>query len=173
MISSKKIDLLAIMLTALVLVGIIVAMLLPKSVITGHSTGNIVYSEIHTVSITDDDYYTTYTDDFVSKITLKGTFAETNSQNVEIAGNNITILGGGVYVISGTLNDGSIVVDSADGAEVRLVLNGANITSSDFSALYIKQSEKTVISLVPGTESSLTDGASYNETKLMLSLIHI
>lgn len=166
MISSKKFDLIAILLTALVLVGIVCAMFLPKAAITGHSTGDFLYSELHTVNVTDDDYYTTYTDDFVSKITLKGTTAETNSHNVEIAGNNVTILGGGVYVISGTLDDGSIVVDSADGAEVRLILNGANITSSDFSALYIKQSAKTVISLVPGTESSLTDGAFYNEAKL-------
>lgn len=166
MINSKKFDLIAILLTALVLVGIVCAMFLPKAAIMGHSTGAFTYSDLHTVNITDDDYYTTYTDAFVSKITLKGVSAETNSHNVEIDGSNVTILGGGVYVISGTLDDGSIVVDSADGAEVRLVLNGANITSSDFSAVYIKQSAKTVISLVPGTESSLTDGASYNELKL-------
>lgn len=166
MISSKKFDLIAILLTALVLVGVVCAMFLPKATVAGHFTGEFVYSVLHTVNITDDDYYTTYTDTSVSKITLKGTSAETNSHNVEIDESNITILGGGVYVIAGTLDDGSIVVDSADGAEVRLVLNGANITSSDFSAMYIKQSAKTVISLVPGTESSLTDGNSYNETKL-------
>lgn len=166
MISSKKFDLIAILLIALVLVGIVCAMFLPKAAITGHSTGEFTYSELHTVNITDDDYYTTYTDAFVSKITLKGVSAETNSHNVKIDGSNVTILGGGVYVISGTLDDGNVVVDSADGAEVRLILNGAKITSSDFSALYIKQSAKTVISLVPGTESSLTDGASYNELKL-------
>lgn len=162
MINSKKFDLIAILLTALVLVGVVCAMFLPKATVTGE----FEYSDLHTVNITDDDYYTTYTDAFVSKITLKGTSAETNSHNVEIDGSVVTILGGGVYVIAGTLDDGSIVVDSADGAEVRLVLNGANITSSDFSVLYIKQSAKTVISLVPGTESNLTDGAFYNETKL-------
>ena len=34
----------------------------------------------------------------------------------------------GTYVLSGTLSDGQIVVDSEDKDSVRLVLNGAEIT---------------------------------------------
>lgn len=165
MISSKRIDLIAILLTALVFVFAVCAMFIPKSVLTGHSVGSIVYSELHTVSITEDDYYTTYADSSVAKINLKGDTATSGSQNVEINDSDITILGGGVYVLSGTLNDGSIIVDSADGAEVKLVLNGVTISSTDFSAVYIKQSAKTVISLVPDTENTLTDGITYSTEK--------
>ena len=43
---------------------------------------------------------------------------------------------------------------------------GVSVSSSDFSALYIKQSAKTVISLVGGTENSLTDGSVYSAEKL-------
>lgn len=166
MISSKKFDLIAILLTALVLVGVVFAMFLPNAVLTGNSTGIYTYSDLHSVTITDDDYYTAYADSSVAKIDFNGSSATTKSHNVEIDGSDVTILGGGVYVLSGTLDDGSLIVDSADGAEVRLVLNGTNITSSDFSAIYIKQSAKTVISLVPGTENSITDGSYYNEAKL-------
>lgn len=165
MISSKKFDLIAILLTALVLVGVVFAMFLPNAVLTGNSTGIYTYSDLHSVTITDDDYYTAYADSSVAKIDFNGSSATTKSHNVEIDGSDVTILGGGVYVLSGTLDDGSLIVDSADGAEVRLVLNGTNITSSDFSAIYIKQSAKTVISLVPGTENSITDGSSYDEAK--------
>lgn len=165
MISSKKIDLIAILLTALVLVFTVCAMFLPDTVLTGNAAGNFVYSDLHTVTITENDYYTTYVESSVAKINLKGDYATTGSRNVEIDGSNVTILGGGVYVLSGTLTDGSIIVDSSDGAEVKLVFNGADITSSDFSALYIKQSAKTVLSLVEGTENSLTDASSYNEEK--------
>lgn len=165
MISSKKIDLIAILLIALVLAGVVYAMLLPQEALTGNATGTFSYSASHSVTVTDDDYYTTYADGSIAKISLNGASAQTAGRNVEINGGNITILGGGVYVLSGALENGSLIVDSADGAEVRLIFNGVNITSSDFSAVYIKQAAKTVISLAPGTENSLTDGSLYNEEK--------
>jgi len=166
MISSKKFDIIAIVLTALVLVGIVCAMFLPKDILTGNATGVYNYSDLHTVTITEDDHYTDYAKSSPAKITLKGDYIDTSSNNVKTDGSDVTILGGGVYVLSGTLNDGTVIVDSEDGAEVRLILNGVNITCSDFSAIDIRQSAKTVISLVEGTENILTDASVYNEEKL-------
>ncbi|MBE6966246.1 MAG: carbohydrate-binding domain-containing protein [Ruminococcaceae bacterium] len=166
MISSKKFDLIAIVLTALVLVGIICAMFLPKDMLTGNTTGVFNYGDLHTVTIAGDDYYTDYAKSSPVKINLMGDYIEASSNNIKIDGSDITILGGGVYVLSGTLNDGTVIVDSEDGAEVRLILNGVNIISSDFSAMDIRQSAKTVISLAEGTENVLTDGSVYNEEKL-------
>ena len=166
MISSKKFDIIAIVLTALVLVGIICAMFLPKDMLTGNATGVFNYGDLHTVTITEDDYYTDYAKSSPVKINLMGDYIEAASNNIKIDGSDITILGGGVYVLSGTLNDGTVIVDSEDGAEVRLILNGVGITSSDFSAINIRQSAKTVISLVEGTENILTDGSVNNEEKL-------
>ena len=166
MISSKKFDIIAIVLTALVLVGIICAMFLPKDILTGNATGVYNYSDLHTVTITEDDHYTDYAKSSPVKINLMGDYIEAASNNIKIDGSDITILGGGVYVLSGTLNDGTVIVDSEDGAEVRLILNGVGITSSDFSAINIRQSAKTVISLVEGTENVLTDGSTYNKEKL-------
>lgn len=154
------------MLTALVLVGIICAMLMPNAVFTGNFTGTKAYSDIHSVTMADEDYYTSYTESHAVKIDLRGDYAETDSKNVVTDGAGVTIVGGGVYLLSGTLYDGSIIIDSQDGAAVRLFFDGVDITSSDFSALYIKQSEKTVISLIPETENILTDGAVYSEEKL-------
>lgn len=165
MISSKKFDIIAIVLTALVLVGIVCAMFLPKDIITGNSTGVFKYSDLHTVTITEDDYYTDYAKSSPSKINLMGDYVEVSSNNVKTNGSDVTIFGGGVYVLSGTLNDGTVIVDSKDGAEVRLILNGVNISSTDFSAIDIRQSEKTVISLVEGTENILTDASAYSEEK--------
>lgn len=166
MISSKKFDLIAIVLTALVLVGTVCAMFLPKDMLTGNATGVFNYGDLHTVTITEDDYYTDYAKSSPVKINLMGDYIEVSSNNIKIDGSDVTILGGGVYVLSGTLSDGTVIVDSEDGAEVRLVLNGVSITSSDFSAINIRQSAKTVISLVEGTENVLTDGSTYNKEKL-------
>ncbi len=165
MISSKKISLIAILLVALVLIGTVYAMLLPSESLTGNVTGVTVYGDNHQISIADDDYYTNYADGTIVKVSLNGETAEAKSNNVEIADGDVKILAGGVYILSGSLSDGSVIVDSGDGAEVRIVLNGVNITSSDFSAIYVKQAEKTVISLAPNTENVLTDASSYNEEK--------
>jgi len=159
MISSKKFDLIAIVLTALVLVGTVCAMFLPKEALTGNVTGLFEYSDLHSITITADDYYTDYAKSSPVKINLMGNYIETSSNNIAMNGSDITILGGGVYVLSGTLNDGSITVDSVDEAEVRLIFNGVNITSAGLSPIDIRQSAKTVISLVDGTENTLTDNS--------------
>lgn len=166
MISSKNITFIAVLLTALVLIFTVVVMLAPNSVITGNLIGSIDYGSGHLISYSDDDYYSDYSKGAIAKINLAVGTATTDSKNVSVVGNTITVLGGGTYVISGELTDGSIIVDSSDGAVVRLVLNGAKINSSDFSAIYIKQSEKTVISTVKGTENYLTDAEIYDENKL-------
>lgn len=155
MISSKKINLTALLLTALVLIGAVCAMFIPKDILGDIPLGEISYSDIHKVTLTDDDYYQTFSSSSVTKISLKGSTAETKSQSVEINDGNIIIRSGGTYVLSGRLNDGTITVDSEDSAQVRLILNNAEITSSNSFAISINQAEKTVLSLVPSTNNSL------------------
>lgn len=166
MISSKKITLISIILTAVVFVGAVYVVLLPDETVTGNIVGTEEYSDIHSVTFSSDDYYTDYSTGSIAKINLNGDYASSESRNVEIDGAMVTILGGGTYVISGELDDGTITVDAQDSAQVRLVLNGVSVTSSDFAALYVKQAEKTIISLVKGTDNYLTDGAAYDEQKL-------
>ncbi len=90
-----------------------------------------------------------------------------SDSNIKIAGSgaqekdgSVTISDGGVYVISGRLSDGRVMVD-ADGKEVTLVMSGADITCSYSSPLYIYKSKTTTVYLAPGTENTLTDGESY------------
>lgn len=164
MISSKRINLIGILLTAAVLILTVCAIIIPDTVtVSGRVTGIVEYSEEHSVNYTEDDYYSNYSESSVAKINLKGTSATSGSKNVKIDGGKITILGGGTYVISGELTDGSIIVDSADSTVVRLILNGAWVKSEDFSAIYVKQAEKTIISTIEGTENYLSDSSQYNE----------
>lgn len=165
MISSKKITWIAVVLTAVAFCLTLGAVLLPDDMLSGNEVGTVSYSEEHTVTYSEEDYDSSYAAGTIAKITLKGTTASSESKNVEISGSDVTILGGGTYVLTGELTEGSLIVDSADGAVVRLVLNGASVTSSDFSALYVKQAAKVVISTVEGTENTFTDGAAYSEEK--------
>jgi spore coat protein CotH len=77
-----------------------------------------------------------------------------------VSGNIISITKGGNYEISGTLEDGQIIVN-ADDAGVNLILKGANIKCSDNAPIYILDAEETTITLADGTENFITDGSSY------------
>ncbi len=73
----------------------------------------------------------------------------------------LTIKTSGVYVLSGKIDDGQIIVDTEDKGTVRLVLNGVEINSSDHAPIYVKDAEKTIITLQEGTKNYISDGKEY------------
>lgn len=86
----------------------------------------------------------------------------TNATEITLSGtDDVTITSGGVYVLTGTLTDGRVLVNAPD-ADVTLVLQDADITCSDSSALYIYKAASVLVYLPDGTASTLTDGSSYN-----------
>lgn len=86
----------------------------------------------------------------------------TNATEITLSGtDDVTITDGGVYVLTGTLTDGRVLVN-APGADVTLVLRDADITCTDSSALYIYKAANVLVYLPDGTASTLTDGSSYD-----------
>lgn len=85
---------------------------------------------------------------------------ENAASGVYISGNIITITKEGTYVLSGALSEGQIVVD-ADSAKVQLVLDNADITCASSAAIYIKNADKTFITLAEGSENILMNTAEY------------
>lgn len=98
------------------------------------------------------------------KITLSGKTAAFNSSNVQIEDEVVTIKAAGVYVLSGTLTDGTIVVDAGDDDKVQLVLDGVSITAADYAAIYAKNADKVFVTLAEGAENSLTVSGDYVQT---------
>jgi len=96
------------------------------------------------------------------QITLQGGAIQSSSAEVTIEGSTATITAPGTYVLSGTLDDGQIIVNTKSKEMVQLVLNGVDIQSSDSAPIYIAAAEKTVIVLADQTENNLTDGKTYN-----------
>ena len=70
-------------------------------------------------------------------------------------GNDITITKAGVYEISGTASNASIIVDAADDAKVQLVLDGANITNTDAPCVYVKNADKVFVTTKDGSANDL------------------
>ncbi len=110
---------------------------------------------------TDRDNRTTYDEAAAVKIELNGSTATASSGSVKINGSTVQITEEATYLISGTLDDGMLVVNAPDTAKLQLVFNGVDITSSDCAALYILEADKVVITLADGTQNSLTNGGSF------------
>lgn len=113
---------------------------------------------------TKRDLAGTYEESETVKITLSGKTAICESSNVQIENGVVTIKAAGVYVLSGTLTDGTIVVDAGDDDKVQLVLDGASITAADYATVYAKNADKVFVTLAEGTENSLIVSGDYVQT---------
>ncbi|MEL7976371.1 carbohydrate-binding domain-containing protein [Isoptericola sp. F-RaC21] len=83
---------------------------------------------------------------------------------VPLDGDTVTLTEPGTYRISGTLDDGQIVVDSPDDGVVRLVLDGADVTSSTGAAIDVQDADQVSVVLADGSKNSLEDAATYADT---------
>ena len=121
-----------------------------------------VISAIDAASLfSDRDLAGTYDESEAVTIQLSGDSAACDSAAVTVDGGQITIGAEGVYLLSGTLTDGQIVVDAGDTDKVQLVLSGADITSSTSAAIYALEADKVFLTLADGTENTLSNGGTY------------
>lgn len=112
------------------------------------------------VSKTDQD--ASYAESSATKISLSGSSASISGDGASEKDGTITIQQEGTYVVTGTLNDGRIVVQAADTHKVHIVLKGASIYCADHAALFIKQADKVFLTLADGSENTLGSGSSYH-----------
>lgn len=114
------------------------------------------------VNYDSEDFYTAWEGDAFTKITLDDEATTFDgSGGVIINGQNVEIHTSGTYLLEGTLSDGQIKVNTEDTGNVRLILNGVDITSSTTAPINVEQSDKTIISLEKGTTNNLIDATSY------------
>ena len=97
-------------------------------------------------------------------ITLSGSSASASGSGVSVNGSVVTITEAGTYILSGTLDNGYVVVNVSKEDKVQLVLNGADISSETFAAIYAASADKVFITLADGTENSLSNGGSFVQT---------
>lgn len=118
----------------------------------------------------DHEEYQDYTwnSSDVVNITLNQDSISVDGTGTEINGTTLTIKSAGTYSISGTLNDGQIIVDTND-EFVRLILNGVNITSTTNPPLHVLSADKTIIVLADNTENYLTDNVNNVENGALFS----
>ena len=94
-------------------------------------------------------------------ITLTGDGAQCGSDAVTIDGSCVTIGAEGVYVLSGVLADGQVVVQAGEADKVQLVLAGADIACADSAALLSLAADKVFLTLAEGTQNRLANGGAF------------
>ena len=104
--------------------------------------------QIERITYSEKDLQTGYTD--AVELTLKD-------------GEDIQITEGGTYRLTGTLEEGQILVDVAD-EDVRLVLAGVEVQNNGSAALYVREAKNVYVTLDAGTENILSAAGEFVQT---------
>ena len=103
-------------------------------------------------------------------IALKGDSAEISGVSAFEEDGSVYISNGGTYLISGTLNNGSIIVDAFQSSKVFLILNGVSISCNSEPCIRVNQADKVFLTLSESYENHLhcsagsipsADGSTY------------
>ena len=97
--------------------------------------------------------------DPVVRIVLADGTATASGGGARVDGKTVTIASGGEYALSGTLDDGQIVIDTGDEPTyVYLTLDGVSLTNRTDAAIWVKQAKNVHLILAPGTKSLIVSG---------------
>lgn len=100
----------------------------------------------------------TNTDDIFTNRDLEQNVDTSEAEKYEVKDNNdINITKEGIYVISGNAKNVSIIINVSDEEKVQLVLSNLTITNESNPCIYVKNSDKTFITL-EGTNSLSVNG---------------
>lgn len=133
---------------------------------TQESTGEVKATSFDMAAeFSDRDLDFSYDEKKAVKIELEGATATVSGDNagscVKVTDGEISILKEGTYIVSGTLDDGTLIVDAVD-QKVQVVLNNANISNDDFSTIYVANADKVFLTLAEGSENVLSDDDEYS-----------
>lgn len=126
------------------------------------TTTKATASDVSSDLFSERDLSAAYDDETIT-VQLTGSGAAADSDKVTVSGTNVVISGAGTYLISGTLENGSIIVDAGKDDKVQLVLSGASIHSETYAAIYVKQADKVFITLKAGTDNTLSNGGAFTQ----------
>ncbi len=97
-----------------------------------------------------------------SYITFSGTsYTATDSSALKVEGSALAITKAGTYEISGTLDNGQIIVQVTKAERVTLILNNFTGSNASSAVIWVKSADKVYLEVKDGTINTLTDAATY------------
>ena len=92
---------------------------------------------------------------------LAGTYDGKNATAIDLnsyaEGEDVIITAEGVYIFSGALTNGQIVVEAGDTEKVQMVLNNVTMVNDDNACILVKKADKVFVTLAEGSENFLSD----------------
>lgn len=138
-----------------------------SSPVTTSVSDNTSVANVSTVSADYADLFSNrdlsndYDDSAAIPITLEGSSASCDSSAVTIDANTVTITEEGTYLLSGTLDNGMILVDTDKQSKVQLVLDNVTISNDTSAAIYVRQADKVFLTTVTDSQNILQNGGTY------------
>ena len=111
------------------------------------STADIGAAEVAVSALDPADYF--------SNRDLSGEWDEDEAVEITLS-ESMTISDPGVYVLTGTIADGTVTVNVSKDDKVQLVLSGVSISCSKGPCILVASADKVFITLAEGTENTLT-----------------
>ena len=93
-----------------------------------------------------------------TQIALRGSSAVVSGGGAFAYEGNVVISNAGKYVVSGSLDDGCILVSADSSAKVWILLDGAAVTCSNGAALDVEQADKLFLTLAEGRKHAHQHG---------------
>lgn len=86
--------------------------------------------------------------------------SEVTGAGATVKGDVVTIAKAGTYLLSGSLSDGQVNVNSDGDGKVKLVLDGVDIASANTSPLVFTAADEAVVILADGAKNTLSDAVA-------------
>lgn len=118
------------------------------------------------VHFTENDLDGTWDASLAVPITLDGDGGVISGNGAYFLGGDLVIAIPGRYVISGSLDDGSIIVDYEQNAKTWIMLDGVDLSCSDDACLRVDDADKVFLTLAEGSENTMKSGETYSEEAL-------
>lgn len=115
-------------------------------------------------AFSDRDLDGSYDESKATRIALSDAGTTVTGDGATVSGNTVTITAAGTYLISGTLSEGQIKVETNEADKVQLVLSGATVTSANSAALHVAKADKVFLTLADGSENTLATSGAYAAT---------
>jgi hypothetical protein len=103
--------------------------------------------------------YTWSTSEVVDITLNRNSISVANGVGVTVEGTIATIKSSGTYRVTGTLDNGQIIIGASSNALVRVILNGVKITCASNAPIYAVTADKVILVLAASTQNEVADSA--------------
>lgn len=133
----------------------------PGSTVPAGEPINVNFAQTDSDMFTNRDTETSYDISKSTAIEFNGDSVSTSSNTVNVNGTTVTLTSEGTYVLSGTLNNGMVIVNAGETDKLQIVLAGVSISCATSAPIYIRQADKVFLTLAEGSENTLVNGGNF------------